>query len=136
MILSRDVVFFDEKLPLPQLTLLNITGPEITRPTSRFKRIAFRLDKFQKLEMISLLWCAVEQAALSHLTLVCNNVKLRPFVERTPPDGWGFRPIPEYVVRDQDPMAYKMGQQAVMLFRESVPGLTHEFVFEWAEEEI
>jgi hypothetical protein len=130
MEIPRDIIYFDQCLPLSDLSALEPTRSRPIQPTSSFSRIAIRLDQFSNTGMIDMLRYAVHQRALSHLTLVCNNAGLQQHVENTPADGWGFRPIPVQVLRAHDFTAYELGRNAVERFRLSVPDVTHEFVFE------
>jgi len=126
MVWSRDLLFFDRKLPLAIFWSSLSNNRAVT--ASPVQQVAIRLNQFKRESMVNLLWVSIDQSFLSYLILVCSNHELRSLVEVSPPDRWGFRAVSSHEVQATDPKAYETGEQIVAQFGVGISGLTYEYV--------
>ncbi|OTA79576.1 hypothetical protein M434DRAFT_18009 [Hypoxylon sp. CO27-5] len=126
-----DILYIDQPLPLVLLNLMDVSRTTPLKTTSDIARIALNLDRLSR-EPWGPLWFAVDNHALSQVTLVTNSDKLKQHVVDIPSDNWGFRELPGEIVRQLEPQLYKSGREATDTFKKfQCPDVRYNFVYEW-----
>ncbi|OTA54446.1 hypothetical protein K449DRAFT_401017 [Hypoxylon sp. EC38] len=126
-----DILYIDQPLPLFTLGLMDVICTTPLKTASDIARIALNLDRLSR-ELWLPLWFAVDNHALSQVTLVTNSDKLKQHVVDIPSDKWGFRELPDEIVRQLEPQLYKSGREATDIFKKfQCPDIRYNFVYEW-----